>query len=58
MATRYEYREEDVHNLKEKGTWVEQLNRLGAQGWRVIWIDRDTSQHVIAVLEREIEDKL
>ena len=34
--------------------YVRKLNDLALQGWRMIWMDRDTTVRVIAILEREI----
>lgn len=52
---RYEYREVDLHSIGGR-KWFEHLNALGAEGWRCVWFDRDTTQHVIAIVEREIPD--
>lgn len=64
--TKYEYLELDIHGYTaareepdlgegRKG-YIATLNSYGEKGWRVIWIDRDTTSHIIAVLEREIAD--
>jgi hypothetical protein len=56
MATKFEYIELDLHSTAES-TWCEKLNLLGGKGMRCIWIDRDTTKHVIAVVERQYEEE-
>lgn len=36
------------------GGFVAKLNVYGALGWEMVWMDRDTTVHVIAMLKREI----
>ena len=65
----YEYLEVDLHGdsgvRDEKdgspigegtGGWIAKLNRYAAAGWKVIWIDRDTTVHALAILERDKSD--
>ncbi len=69
--TRYEYLEVDLHGdsgvRKEppdtdtplgegNAGYIARLNEYGAKGYRVMWIDRDTNVHLIAILEREVDD--
>ena len=56
MTARYEYLYADLHTARGK-TWLEQLNTLGALGWRVVDVDADTTEHKRVLLEREIHDE-
>ena len=69
MGTRYEYKEVDLHGDSGlqvampdsplgdgMGGWVAKLNAYARKDWRCIWIDRDTTVRVIAILEREVPD--
>ena len=65
MAT-FEYMEVDLHG--DAGTrdepdigqgqagFIEKINAFAKTGWRLIWLDRDTNVHVLAILEREVPD--
>jgi len=69
--TKYAYLEVDLHGdsgvrrdrpevdtpLGEGNAgYIAKLNEYGAKGYRVLWVDRDTNVHLIAILEREIAD--
>ena len=59
---KYEYREAVFHgdpwanDGDGKGGYIANLNELGAQGWRLIWSDRDTTVRIVVFMEREIDD--
>ena len=64
--TRFEYLEVDLHgdsgvrvspDLGEgREGYIAKLNEYGKAGWEMVWLDRDTTVHLIAILKRETPD--
>jgi hypothetical protein len=50
---RYEFMTLEMKAPQADGSW-EEMNRLGAEGWRIRHFERDTSARSRVVLEREV----
>lgn len=49
----YEYRYENI----DGANWIDRLNALGAEGWKIINFQYHDSVHVHAMFERGLPDK-